>query len=61
MVTEPLCGRAWLNKHLRDHTLEEIEALTITVIKEGSKLTIPNRREARGVVSDMVKTKGKGG
>lgn len=60
-MNEPLCGWQWYRQHRHDYAQGDIEALTITISSNGSKLTIPNRKESKGIIKDMVKPKEKGG
>lgn len=54
-MQEPICGWPWYRKHQNDHTQQEIESLTITIAVDGTQLTIPNKREAKGMVKDKRK------
>jgi len=50
-----LCGWDWLTEHLADHTLEEIEALTIQIAYDNSLLPLVSMSDKRGTVKTIIK------
>ncbi len=57
-MQEPICGWHWYRKHENDHTHAGIEALTMTLLtSDGTRLTIPNRGDSKGIIKHMVKFK----
>lgn len=62
MVTEPLCGQKWFEKHQDDHTDAEMSALSIEIhCSDRQPVTIHNHTK-KGLVKAFVKSqKGKVG
>lgn len=57
-MNEPICGWPWFYQHRQDYTQADIEALTMTVSSDnGARVTIPNRRESKGIVKNYLKSK----
>ena len=54
MFKQPLCGQRWLDKHAHDHTLEEINSLTIQVSVNGRKFKADSTTK-RGTVKQLTK------
>ena len=54
-VPKPLCGNAWLEKHINDHSHEEIEALGIEIDVGGKRLGTFQGGTKRGTVRDLIK------
>jgi len=56
IMSNPLCGLAWLSEHRRDHTPEEIGALSIEVSHDGRELPLVSVSDKRGTVKKMVRS-----
>lgn len=54
-IAQPLCGWPWLQKHRQDYSQSYIDHQTITIIKEGSTLKVPNIKDSKGIIRGMVK------
>jgi hypothetical protein len=52
-----LVDREWIDKHKHDHTREEIDNLSITVVVDSRIEEIRNRRKAGSVKSFMEKNR----
>lgn len=50
----PLCGEAWLGAHLEDHTVEEIEALTIGISCGNRRLAPVSLASKKGTVKKLL-------
>jgi len=53
-IPEPLCGIDWLRMHLRDHTHQEIEALTLE-LSTGKGFHTFGASNGKGKLRDYVK------
>ena len=51
----PLCGAEWLAAHLKDHTIEEIEALGIQVSADGKKVAEIKAGEKKGTIKRRIR------
>ena len=51
----PLCGAEWLAAHLKDHTIEEIEALGIQVSADGKKAAEIKAGEKKGTIKRRIR------
>lgn len=54
----PLCGDDWLNKHLNDHTPEEIGSLTIQVSYDNRQLPVVSVADKRRTLTKMLRGSG---
>lgn len=54
-VTPPICGATWLEEHLNDHTMEEIQAQSIQVGHDGRYLPPITTEHGRGAVRKIVR------
>jgi len=52
----PLCGQDWLYAHLRDHTPEEIEALSIQITAIGKSLPPVKVSDKKGLVKTRIRS-----
>jgi hypothetical protein len=52
----PLCSQDWLYAHLRDHTPEEIEALSIQITAIGKSLPPVKVSDKKGLVKTLIRS-----
>ena len=51
----PLCGKEWLAVHLKDHTIEEIEALGIQISVDGKQVAEIKAGEKKGTIKRLIR------
>jgi len=54
-VAPPLCGSTWLEEHLNDHTMEEIQAQSIQVGRDGRYLPPVTAENGDGAVKKSIR------